>query len=243
MAAADLVELARLRLDAVGRVDHHDDAVGGDQRAVGVFAEVLVAGRVEQRHAPALNLELERRRRDRDAALLLHLHPVRRRGPAILAAAHGAGQLDGARIEQQLLGERGLAGVRMRNDGKRSPARDLALELACRGVDGSRLKVWRSRNSSVRWPPSLVTMSASPVASRHPRSSAWATIKRSKGSRVQPTATACENQSAAGGSSRSHRASPTELVDTVSRTQPQPAGLDERDLHFHQKDLRVTRIT
>jgi len=36
------------------------DAVGGNQRAVGVLAEVLVAGRVEQRHAPALEFELER---------------------------------------------------------------------------------------------------------------------------------------------------------------------------------------
>ncbi len=126
----DLVELARLRLDAVGRVDHHDDAVGGYQGAVGIFAEVLVAGCVEQRHAPALNLELERGRRDGNAALLFHLHPVRRRGTAILASAHGACELDGAPIEQQLLCQRRLAGVRVRDDGKGPSPRHLAIELA-----------------------------------------------------------------------------------------------------------------
>ena len=60
MAPADFVELSRLRLDAVRRVDHHDDAVRGDERAVGIFAEIFVAGRVEERHAPPLNFELER---------------------------------------------------------------------------------------------------------------------------------------------------------------------------------------
>ena len=45
--ARHLEQLARLILDAVRRVDDHDDAVGGDQRAVGVLAEVLVARRVD----------------------------------------------------------------------------------------------------------------------------------------------------------------------------------------------------
>ena len=137
MSPADLVQLPRLRLDAVGRVDHHHDAVGRDQRAVGVLAEVLVARRVEQRHAAALHLELERRRRNRNATLLLELHPVGRRGLAIFTAAHGAGQLDGAGVQQQLLGKRRLAGVGMRDDGERPAPRDLALELALdRGVGG-----------------------------------------------------------------------------------------------------------
>ena len=130
VAAAHLEQLARLRLDAVGRVDHHHHAVGGNQRAIGVFAEILVAGRVEQRDPPALELELERRRRNRDAALLLELHPVRRRRLAILAASHRPGQLDRAGIQQQLLRERRLAGVGMRDDGERAAPRDFTLELA-----------------------------------------------------------------------------------------------------------------
>ena len=46
--ATDREELFRLRLDAFGRVDQHDRAVGGEQRAIRILAEVLVARRVEQ---------------------------------------------------------------------------------------------------------------------------------------------------------------------------------------------------
>ncbi len=130
MAMTHLVELARLRLDAIGRVDHHHDAVGGNQRAIGVFAEVLVTRRVEQRHAPPLNLELERRRCDRDAALLFELHPVGGRRTAIFSSANCARELDRACIQQQLLGQRGLACVWMRDDGEGPPPGNLALELA-----------------------------------------------------------------------------------------------------------------
>ena len=151
---ADLVELSRLRLDAVRRVDHHDDAVGGDERAVGVLAEVLVAGRVEERHPPPLNLELERRRRNRDAALLLELHPVGRRGLAILAAANRAGQLDRAGIEQQLFREGGLARVGMGDDGEGAPARDLALELALDGLVENHLRDCCVRRIQARHRPS-----------------------------------------------------------------------------------------
>ena len=134
-----LEQLARLILDAVRRVDDHHDAVGGDQRAIGVFAEILVARRVDERHPPPLDLELERRRRDRDAALLLERHPVRRRVAPRFASAHGAGQLDRARVQQQLLGQRRLAGVGVRDDRERAPARDFALELRQLGRYGFHL--------------------------------------------------------------------------------------------------------
>ena len=74
--AADLQQAARLRLDAVGRVDHHQRGVDGGQHAVGVFGEVLVAGRVEQVDDAVAVFHLHHRRCDRDAALLLDLHPV-----------------------------------------------------------------------------------------------------------------------------------------------------------------------
>ena len=124
--AAHLEQLQRLRLDALGRVEHHDHAVDGQQRAVGVLAEVLVAGRVEQGDVVAVQLELERGGADGDAALLLHLHPVGRGVTAGLAAANGAGQLDGAGVQQQLLRQRRLAGVRMGDDGEGAAPRDLA---------------------------------------------------------------------------------------------------------------------
>ena len=115
------------------RVDHHDDAVGGDEGAIGVFAEVFVARSVEQRHPPPVELELERRRRNRNAALLLERHPVRGRMTTIFAAADGPGELDGAGVQQQLLGQRRLAGVRMRNNREGPAPRNLTLEVAdCR---------------------------------------------------------------------------------------------------------------
>ena len=125
---ADLEQLARLRLDALGRVDHHHDAVDREQRAVGVFAEVLVAGRVEQRQVMRAEVEFDRRRGHRDAALALDVHPVGDDMPIGLAAAHRAGQLDGAGVQQQFLGQRGLAGVRVGNDRERAPALDFSLE-------------------------------------------------------------------------------------------------------------------
>ena len=45
---ADGEQLPRALLDALAIVEQHHGAVGGDERAVGVLAEVLVAGRVEQ---------------------------------------------------------------------------------------------------------------------------------------------------------------------------------------------------
>ena len=74
--AADLEELDRLRLDALDAVDEHDGRVGRRERAVGVLAEVVVAGRVEQVHAAARVLELQHAGGDGDAALALDLHPV-----------------------------------------------------------------------------------------------------------------------------------------------------------------------
>ena len=77
--AADLEQLQRLRLHALGRVEQHDRAVDRGQHPVGVLGEVGVAGRVEQVDHVVAVVEPQRGRGDRDAALLLHLHPVRRR--------------------------------------------------------------------------------------------------------------------------------------------------------------------
>jgi hypothetical protein len=63
-------------------------------------------------------LEFERRRADGDAALLLELHPVGDGVTLCLAAADGARQLNGARIQQQLLRQRRLARVGVRDDGE-----------------------------------------------------------------------------------------------------------------------------
>jgi hypothetical protein len=66
------------------------------------WAEILVARRVEPVEREPLMLEAHHSRGDRDAALALETAK-----------------------QQQFLGQRGLAGVRMRNDRKGTPAHNL----------------------------------------------------------------------------------------------------------------------
>ena len=119
--AADLEELARLRLDALGRINHHHHRIHGREHAVGVLGKILVPRRVEQVEAVAVVIELKDRGADGDAAFLFQLHPVGRGGALVFAGGNRAGELHGATIKQQLLRERGLARVRMRDDGERAP--------------------------------------------------------------------------------------------------------------------------
>mmetsp|Transcript_26231 Transcript_26231/g.62007 ORF Transcript_26231/g.62007 Transcript_26231/m.62007 type:complete len:1071 (-) Transcript_26231:600-3812(-) len=128
--AADLQQAAGLRLHAVGRVDHHQRGVHGGQHAVGVFGEVLVAGGVEQVDDAVAVLHLHDRAGHRDAALLFDLHPVRGGMPGRLARLHRAGDLDRAGEQQQLLGQRGLAGVGVADDGEGAAAADFRLDAA-----------------------------------------------------------------------------------------------------------------
>jgi len=57
--------------------------------------------------------------------------------PIGLAAADRAGQLDGSRVQQEFFSQRGLACVRVRNDGERAAALYFLLERRTRngGVD------------------------------------------------------------------------------------------------------------
>ena len=126
---ADLEELARLRLDALGRVDDHDGAVRCHERAVRVLREVLVARGVEDVDAIALVFKLHDRRRDGDAALLFELHPVRDRVARGRLALDRAGELDGPAVQQQLFRERRLAGVRVRDDRKGPAALDFLFQI------------------------------------------------------------------------------------------------------------------
>ena len=137
--AAHFEQLDRLRLDALRRVDHHHRGIDRGQHAIRVLGEVLVPRRVEEVDRVALVVELHHGARHRDSALLLHLHPVRRRVPPALARLDGAGELDRAAVEQELLGERRLAGVRVRDDRERPALRDVAHEIGRKGGAGHRL--------------------------------------------------------------------------------------------------------
>ena len=114
--AADLEQLACLRFDALGGIDHHDRAVDGSQRTIGVFREIFVARRVEQVESHAFAFEGHDRAGHRNAALLLDFHPVRAGAPRLAARLDLAGEVDRATGQQQLFGQRGLARVRVRND-------------------------------------------------------------------------------------------------------------------------------
>ena len=126
-------QLPRPLLDALAVVQEHHRAVGGDQDAIRVLREVLVSRRVEQVDLVALVLELHHARRHRDAALLLHLHPVGRGVPLLAPRLHRPGKVDRATVQQQLLGEGRLSGVRMADDGERAARANRVVQ---NGVDG-----------------------------------------------------------------------------------------------------------
>ena len=121
--AADLKQLAGLRLDPLGSVDHHDRGVHRRQRAIGVFGEVLVPRRVEQVERHPVALESHDRAGHGNTALLLDLHPVRPRPPRRAARLDLARQVDRPALQQQFFGQRGLTRVGVGNDGKGAAVR------------------------------------------------------------------------------------------------------------------------
>ncbi len=120
--AADLHQADGSLLHSLGAVDHHQCRVHGSQGAIGILGEILVAWRIEQIHDAVVEWKLHHRRGDRNAALLFQAHPVRCGMAGGLAAFDGSGELDRAAEQQQLLGERGLAGVGVGDDGKGATA-------------------------------------------------------------------------------------------------------------------------
>ena len=116
--AADLEQLAGLGFDPLGPVDHHDGGVNGGQGPVGIFREIAVAGGVDQVEAPLTIVVGHGGGRDGNPALLLQFHEVRPCAPGFALGADLARHLDRPAEQQELLGERGLAGVGVRDDRK-----------------------------------------------------------------------------------------------------------------------------
>ena len=150
--AAHVEQLPRAFLDALAVVEQHDGAVGCDEHAIGVLAEVLVTRCVEQVHLVAQVLELQHRRGDGDAAFLLERHPVGGRVALRLARLDRAGLMDRTAVEQELLRERRLAGVGMRDDRKGPAPRDERVEGAggSGGWGGHRRKITAGRSPTDR---------------------------------------------------------------------------------------------
>ena len=130
---AYLEQLSGLGLHALGRVDDHDGGVGGHQGAVGVLREVLVARGVQDVDAVALILELHYRGGNGNAALLLNLHPVGGGRPGVLLALDLAGLGDSSAVEQELLRQGRLTGVRVGDDGKGAATLDLRFVIRQKG--------------------------------------------------------------------------------------------------------------
>ena len=128
--AADVEQLERLRLEALRRVEQHHRRVDGGEHAVGVLGEVAVAGGVEQVDHVVAVLELQHRGGDGDAALLLHLHPVRRDPLAARLAVHRARRVDGGGVQGERLGQGGLARVRVADHRERPAPGGLAQDAA-----------------------------------------------------------------------------------------------------------------
>ncbi len=106
----------RLRLDALGGVDHQERAFAGGKRAVDLVGEIDVAGRVDQVEDVVLAvaravIEPHGLRLDGDAALALDVHGIEHLLHH-LALGEPAGRLD------QPVGQRRLAVVDMRDDGE-----------------------------------------------------------------------------------------------------------------------------
>ena len=130
---ADLEQLHRLRLEALGGVDEHHGGVDRRQHPVGVLGEVGVAGGVDQVDHGAAVAELQGGRGDRDAALALDVHPVGHGAAAAVLAVHGAGAGHHPGVQGQGLGERRLAGVGVADHGERPAAGGLRGRLGGRG--------------------------------------------------------------------------------------------------------------
>ena len=99
-----LEQLAGLGLDALAGVDQHHRAVGREQGSIGVLAEILVAGRVEDVHPMTRVLEVHHGAADGDPALLLEFEPVAGRVARSLLGPNGAGLAQRASKEQKFLG-------------------------------------------------------------------------------------------------------------------------------------------
>ena len=89
--AADFKQFARLRLDTLTCINHHDRGINGREHAVGVLTEVIVARRIKKVDAKVVVVKLQHCAGDGDAALAFQFHPVTGGGALVLARGDRAG--------------------------------------------------------------------------------------------------------------------------------------------------------
>ena len=143
---ADFEQFLRLAFHTLCAVDHHHGGVHGSQCAIGILGKIRVARRVHQIEPefPILARKIERHRRsaDRNAAILLHLHEIRPRAPRLALGPNLTGHLDRTAVQQELLGQRRLPRVGVRDDREGPATADFRRK---RGAVGN-LGVWHLRD-------------------------------------------------------------------------------------------------
>ncbi len=110
--------------------------------------------RVQQVEHAAGVLERHHRGDDGDAALALDAHPVGAGAPPFPLRPHVPGKLDRPAGAQQVLGQRGLAGVRVGDDREGAAAGDLGGELG--GRVGHAVLMRKRRAGTRRCIPSYI---------------------------------------------------------------------------------------
>ena len=160
-----------LGLDALLAVEDGDGAVEHAQRTLDLDREVDVAGGVDDVDLVVVPEAGHGGRRDRDAALLLLLHPVRRRGTVVGLAD----LVVDARVEQDALGGGGLAGIDVRHDADVADLAQVGEHVLCHG--GSSGEVLRKRGEG-----GLQRVAATRGRSRHPLSRTTSGSGRRRGS-------------------------------------------------------------
>jgi hypothetical protein len=129
-----LHEAFGLGLHSFDTVYDEDHTVHGGECPIRILGEITVTWRIEEVDELPAIFEGHDRCGDRDATLALDLHEVTRGTAADLVVLDGACGLDGTAVKQELLGQRGLAGIRVADDGEGSPSFDLKRSGHCGGT-------------------------------------------------------------------------------------------------------------
>ena len=133
--AAHLHQTLGLGLYTFHAIHDEDDAVHSGQRAVCVFSEILVTGRVQEVDEAVLVMEGHDRGRYRNPTLALDFHKIRRGGFGDLVVLHRAGRLNRPTEQQELFGQGRLSGIRVADDGEGPSPLNLVLNCAHGGAN------------------------------------------------------------------------------------------------------------
>ena len=128
---ADFHQLACLGFHPFGTIHYNDNRIDGGQCAIGVFRKVLVTRCIEDVDFIVVVIELHHGGGYRDTTLFFDVHPVGCSCLLDLIAFYGTGYLYLSPEEQQLFGQRGLTGIRVCDNRKRSSSFNLLIHFLC----------------------------------------------------------------------------------------------------------------